>query len=329
MKGGFEWRIECNVHIASLFAGLWPVNLTRDGLGYSSLCGFDDMPRFKMLKRRWKSLRNRLVARFLETRYGRELLVSALPARVMTMTTHCEDHVLTFSPHDYIGRKVYRKGHFERQNIARLTAVLEQQGIGIAGKVLLEVGANIGTQSIYWALSGLFRRVLSIEADPRNFVLLTRNIEQNGLQDVIIPVQCAAGHEAGVIDFYQNPDNHGKSSAFPTSPKDTQIRVAVKPVSQILAEQGVADGDIGLVWMDIEGYEPVACRSMETLMQAGVPIYMEFSPQYYGAEAAAFRQALARFYRRAFLFEEDKPHLDMTPESLPLDRGQYDILLLP
>lgn len=284
---------------------------------------------WKRWKKRLKRARNRLALRFFETRMGRELLVGSLPDRVIDMTTDCGDHILTFSPHDYIGRKVYRKGHFEREGVKRLRTVLDEAGIRLDGRVLLELGGNIGTQTIYWARENLFRLIVSVEADPRNFALLSRNITQNGLSDTVKTVQVAAGETEGMIDFFQNPDNHGKSSALRSSPRDRHLQVPVTPVPAILAGLGIDPGDIGLVWMDIEGYEPVACRSMETLMAAGTPLYMEFSPAFYGDGAEAFRTRLARHYGRAFVFREDRPVEKMAPADLPLGFGQYDVLLLP
>lgn len=256
------------------------------------------------------------------------MLVQSLPPRVLEITTDCGDHVLTFSPHDYIGRKVYRKGHFERGAVRRLRALLEAEKVPLAGTVLLELGGNIGTQTIYWAREDLFSRILSMEPDPRNFALLKRNIGQNGLADRVALVQAAAGETEGVIDFFQNPDNHGKSSALRSSAKDRKIEVPVRPVEAVLAEAGISPDAVGLVWMDIEGYEPVACRSMLSLLKRGVPLYMEFSPAFYGGEAEAFRAELARHYRRAFLFIEDEPVREVAPGAVPLDRGQYDLLLL-
>lgn len=207
--------------------------------------------------------------------------------------------------------------------------MLEAEGALNRGKVLLELGGNIGTQTIYWAKTGFFPRIVTIEPDPRNFAFLSRNIRDNGLESMVTLVQSAAGDCVGMIDFYQNPDNHGKSSALRSSPRDRMMQVPVRPVEQVLTEHGIAPSDIGLIWMDIEGYEPVACRSMEGLMQAGVPLYMEFSPEFYGGEADAFRQSLARFYGRAFTFFEGKPLARMNPAELPLSDGQFDVLLLP
>lgn len=287
------------------------------------------MAHAKTLKKRIRSFRNRLVRRFFETRYGRELLANVLPARVIEMTSDCGDHLLTYSPHDYIGRKVFRKGHFERPAVRRLRGLLEAEGIDLSGRVLLELGGNIGTQTIYWAREQLFSRIVTVEADPRNIRTLRRNLLQNDLEDLVTLVPVAAGEAEGRITFFQNPDNHGKSSALQSSSRDRQIEVPVRPVSSILRDLDIPPEAIGLVWMDIEGYEPVAIRSMIPLLALGVPVYLEFSPDFYGADAAPFRALLARHYGRAWMFRDEAPVRTLSPADLPLDIGQFDVLLLP
>ena len=282
------------------------------------------------LKRRIRKIRNRFARRFFDTRYGRELLVNVLPPRLLTMTVDCGDHLMTFSPHDYIGRKIFRKGHFEREHVDRLLALLKARGIWRADKVLLELGGNIGTQTVYFGLSKAYKRIVSIEPDPRNFEILRANIAQNALNDTVTLVNCAAGETEGEIAFFQHQDNHGKSSALRQSPSDKEISVPVRPVGTILADAGIEPSSIGLVWMDIEGYEPVACRSMEALMAAKVPLYMEFSPAFYGAEGSAeFIRYLAGFYTDCLVFAEDEDPVEIKVAKMPINRTQYDVLLLP
>jgi len=284
----------------------------------------------KRVKRRIRKIRNRLARRFFDTRYGRELLVNVLPARLLTMTTDCSDHLMTFSPHDYIGRKIFRKGHFEREHVDRLLALLKTRGLWHEDTVLLELGGNIGTQTVYFGLSKAYNRIVSIEPDPRNFELLRTNITQNGLDGMVTLVNCAAGETDGEIAFFQHQDNHGKSSALRQSPSDREISVPARPVSTILAEAGIAPQSVGLVWMDIEGYEPVACRSMEALMALKVPLYMEFSPAFYGPEGSAeFVHYLAGFYTDCLVFTEDDDPVALKVAKMPIDRVQYDVLLLP
>jgi FkbM family methyltransferase len=292
------------------------------------------MPRASWLEtkywtKRLRRARNALASRVLDTRTGRRLLIENIGARVVSMTVDAGDHLVTFSPSDYIGRKVYRKGHFERDHVDRLIAVLRERGLTRKNSSLLEIGANIGTQTIYFALSRAYAHIVSIEPDPRNFALLQTNISQNHLEQAVTLINCAAGDVDGRIDFYMNANNHGKSSAIRQSAKDTKITVPVRPVSGILNDLAIDPAAIGLVWMDIEGYEPVACRSMAPLMSRRVPLYMEFTPLFYGPDQTRdFIAMLAGFYDTCLVFFEDETQ-EMRVTDLPGGIDQYDVLFLP
>ncbi len=282
----------------------------------------------KTWKRRFRKMTDRFAQRLFDTRYGRRLLVGGIGPRVLSMTVDCGDHLMSFAPSDYIGRKVFRKGHFERDHVDRLLAVLREQGLLRKGTALLELGGNIGTQTVYFALSNAYRRIVTVEPDPRNFRLLTVNILQNGLQDRVTAVNCAAGDRHGELDFFLHRNNHGKSSAIRQSAADEKISVPVRPVPEILADAGMRIEDIGLVWMDIEGYEPVACRSMEALMARKVPLYLEFTPSLYGKEqAAAFTRHLSGYYEECMVFL-DTGNVTMKVADLPTDGAQFDVLLM-
>lgn len=279
--------------------------------------------------KRLRKMRNATAARFFDTRLGRRLLIESIGPRVLTMTVDAGDHRMTFSPSDYIGRKVFRKGHFERDHVDRLLAVLRERGLSRKDSVLLELGGNIGTQTVYFALSGAYSRIVSVEPDPRNFPLLQTNIRQNRLDRIVTPVNCAAGETAGEIDFFMNAANHGKSSAIRQSPSDIKISVPVRPVAAILGDLGLEQSAVGLVWMDIEGYEPVACRSMTDLMKRRVPLYMEFTPLFYGPEQTRdFIATLASFYENCLVFFEEGEQ-QMKVRELPGGIDQYDVLFLP
>ncbi|MBB5574463.1 FkbM family methyltransferase [Rhizobium paranaense] len=282
----------------------------------------------KFWRRALRKIRDRIATRLFDTRLGRDILISAIGPRVKTMTVDCGDHVLSFSPADYIGRKVFRKGHFERDHVDRLLTVLRERGLLRKGTVLLELGGNIGTQTCYFALSGAYRHIVTVEPDPRNFRLLSINIADNGMRDKVTAINCAAGDREGQLDFYLNHKNHGKSSAFRQSENDEKISVPVRPVADILVDAGVKTADIGLIWMDIEGYEPVAVRSMQALTARKVPLYMEFTPAFYGKDqAVTFIADLAGYYVECLVFFEDRT-IAMKVTDLPVEGDQFNVLFL-
>ena len=281
------------------------------------------------LKRYLRNIRNRLLTRFLNTRPGRNLLIEVISPRTRTMTVDLGDHVMTFSPSDYIGRSLFTKGHFDRDHVDRLLDIMQKRALPMQGKALLELGGNIGTHTVYFALTKVFSRIVSVEPDPRNYPLLLTNIAQNGFDALVVPVNCAAGDAEGEIDFYLHPTNHGRSSPMRRNDTDLRIAVPVKPVSSILEQAGVSADDIGLVWMDIEGYEPVAIRSMQSLLERRVPIYTEFTPEFYGFEQATeFVRFLSTFYEDCLVFFEDV-ETPMKVRDIPVGKQQFDILLLP
>lgn len=282
------------------------------------------------LRPRLRKWRDRLALRFFDTRYGRDLLIKAIGPRTRFMTVDCGDHLMTFSPGDYLGRSVFVKNHWDRDHVARLLDNLADRGIDFSGKVFLEVGANIGTHTVYFALTGAFSRIVAIEPDPRNFELLEENVMQNGLGDVVTRLPFAVSDSEETIAFFQHPNNHGKSSPNSTHAGDRKILVQALPMPEILARAGLSVEDIGVVWMDIEGYEPVAARSMQPLFERRVPIHMEFTGEFYGHEKAReFVAFLARFYEDCLVFYNDDSEESRKVVDIPLDREQFDVLLLP
>jgi FkbM family methyltransferase len=286
-------------------------------------------PRMHRLRRYLRKVRDRIATRFFDTGTGRKLLIHGIGPRALSMTVDCGDHVMTFAPADYIGRKIFRKGHYDRDHVTRLLAILNARHAPMQDKVLLELGGNIGTHTVYFALSQAFAHILSVEPDPRNYRLLQANLSQNGLGDQVTTINCAAGDALGALEFFQNQNNHGRSGMVRRSASDFAITVQLKPVSLILEEAGVSPDSVGLVWMDIEGYEPTAMRSMIALLQRRTPIYTEFTPELYGAaEGAAFVRMLAEYYEDCLVFFDDR-QAAMKVRDIPLDIRQFDVLLLP
>ena len=52
-----------------------------------------------------------------------------------------------------------------------------------------------------------------------------------------------------------------------------------------LGELGLAPEQLGLIWIDAEGYEPQIIRGLGRLLERRVPIAFEFAPGRYDADA--------------------------------------------
>ncbi len=55
------------------------------------------------------------------------------------------------------------------------------------GATIVDMGANLGNHSVYWGVERNAKRVYAFEPFDRMYKVLTRNIELNNLEDIVIP----------------------------------------------------------------------------------------------------------------------------------------------
>jgi FkbM family methyltransferase len=111
--------------------------------------------------------------------------------------------------------------------------------------IVLDVGANIGIFTL--KVADKVAKVISIEPEPLNFKMLSRNIQLNGLSNVIL-LNYAVSDRDEVVYF---KDTGGTARVFT---EGTPIKA--KPLDDILEELG--NPEVTILKMDIEGYESKA-----------------------------------------------------------------------
>jgi FkbM family methyltransferase len=127
--------------------------------------------------------------------------------------------------------------------------------------VILDLGAHLGTFALAAAASG--RRVIAVEASPRNFELLRRSARANELEDTITIVPVAVSDRAGTARFQQE----GAWGQITDSvwARDV-VEVPVRTVPEILSDLGV--GRVDVVKLDVEGSEIAALDGMARMLSA-------------------------------------------------------------
>lgn len=78
--------------------------------------------------------------------------------------------------------------------------------LDIEGRVVIDIGANIGDSAVYFAIMGA-EKVISVEPFPFTFELLKKNIAINGVKDKVIVLNCAIGGKSGVMKISPNVKN--------------------------------------------------------------------------------------------------------------------------
>jgi FkbM family methyltransferase len=210
----------------------------------------------------------------------------------------CGDHRIAFNPDDtIIAWRLLAAGQYQRPQFERALAVLAAAGRLKPDSVFLDIGANIGTHTLYALRSGRFRRAIAIEPEPANFDLLAWNVALNGLGGRVDCLRLAAGAAEGTAALSLDRFNKGGHSIASRRSAEA-VQVEVRPVDAVLAGLGVAPADVGLVWIDVEGFEPEAVAGMASLTAAGIPLCLEFNRRRYGPDKTrAFVAALGRHYR--------------------------------
>jgi FkbM family methyltransferase len=165
--------------------------------------------------------------------------------------------------------------------------------------VFVDVGAHIGTHTVYALRSGRFARAVAFEPAPRNARLLAMNLEANGFAKLATIVPKAAGDRPGAAVLHLHPRNTGAHAigAPPSVDGQGYLDVPVVRVEDELAALGVAADKVALVWVDVEGYEPQAIDGLTGLMARATPIAFEFTPSRY---TDATRQQLVELLVRHY-----------------------------
>ncbi len=133
-------------------------------------------------------------------------------------------------------------------------------------KTILDIGAHIGCFSVYAGMLNTTVHVLAFEPDTRNFTLLKKNLELNGVRNVKAK-NVAVSADGKVRDFYLNVDSHNHSFFG----EGNVVKVNCKKFADILAPLGHCD----FVKMDCEGAEFEILLGLEDFSSIGA-IFLEY-----------------------------------------------------
>ncbi len=127
------------------------------------------------------------------------------------------------------------------------------------GGIVVDVGAHYGRYTLIAARRiGFKGKVIAIEADPKNFDMLDKNIKLNGLENVITLNYAASSNKSKVkLSIPEKKSGHTiYSSIMPgRSPTEMFIEVNANTVDTILNESGISIDQINWIKIDVEGAE--------------------------------------------------------------------------
>ena len=172
-----------------------------------------------------------------------------------------------------VGGKLRTKGEYGIEEINRICNYITDKSS------VLIVGAHIGSLAI--PIAKKCSKLVAIEANPRNFNLLQKNIELNKITNLTAH-NIAASEKSETIKFQMNTVNSGGSKRVPVNNHYmyTYDNPEVIDVEAHSLDNYLSDTSFDLVLIDIEGSEYFAMRGMKEILTNTKTLIVEFLPHH-------------------------------------------------
>lgn len=242
------------------------------------------------------------------------------------------DHAFFVSPRDQtIGFELLSGKPWQRQELERAVHILEREQAFAPDGIFTDIGANIGTQTVYAMLTGRFAGGVAIEAASGNFDLLKRNLDWNGLSGTVEAVHAAACAAVGDVELRLNRANAGGHSLSPThlrTPFGSE-RVRGDTADALLRQTRGGWRGVSLAWIDVEGLETDVLAGMPEALGAGIPVVFEYTPSVARPEDWARLQAafLANRYDRSARLQDGEDAAPIELAERPAPETQCDLVV--
>lgn len=241
------------------------------------------------VKRFWRNnsllKREKLLRFFLSIRASVEIVNPISWARRRSWNNICisgekcvlvdsfKEQYTVFTADQVISREIYLRGEFDFLKLHRAWKFLKKN-YPLSNKVLVDVGANLGSICIPAIHRGYFGTAIAIEADPVIAECLYNNIILNHLENRVMVHAVAAGPRGLQSTHFVSDDvNYGSSRVAPQAKASKSV--SVKSIDELVPNPS----KVGLVFMDVEGYEGNVLLGASNLISLGIPLALEFSPK--------------------------------------------------
>jgi FkbM family methyltransferase len=195
------------------------------------------------------------------------------------------------------GRITFGARGLDEVAMEELVRVLAQH-TGVAeplkGRVVLDVGGNIGTSSVYATRRYGAKGTIAFEPAPANLRMLRLNLLENDVTDVVKVMAVALSDVDGEVGLELSPENSGdhrvRTGATTGEPSligeehREVVTVQSRRLDTLVAEGEVDLTDVALIWMDVQGHEGHVLNGALETMKHGIPVILEYWR--YGLERA-------------------------------------------
>jgi lipopolysaccharide transport system ATP-binding protein len=169
--------------------------------------------------------------------------------------------MLVYKDDEVIGKSLIESGSFQENKISDVILFLKVN-YDFEPKVFVDIGANIGTHSIYSLKNSIFENAICFEPNEDNFKLLQSNFILNNVEKFGKLEKIALSNFSGEIEMELSKSNRGdhrikaKSTRLSFGEEMDRIYDKVNVVTiDEYTRQNESDWSKSLVWMDTQGHE--------------------------------------------------------------------------
>lgn len=189
----------------------------------------------------------------------------------------------------YISKQTFLDGHFDEDRMAVAIAAATRH-IGrdpVAGRTIVDVGANIGTTTLFALHRFGAVEAIAIEPHPDNLRLLRANLAVNDLSARVRIIEMAVSDTEGVARLDVATQNRGDHRLVAPGdearpPDDDHPGTFIEVRSTRLDELVPRGLDIGLLWIDTQGHDARVLAGAARVSDAADACMVEYWP--YGIE---------------------------------------------
>jgi len=190
--------------------------------------------------------------------------------------TSSKDHVIQ-------NEMMYTKETFSKKLIDGFLTLAEKyykDARTCTGGYFLDLGANIGTTSIYVKkLLGDEWKVVAVEACRDNYDLLRVNCILNHTEDIRTEL-FALSDQSGTASLQYEDGNPGGTCVVEGDGMTGEVSTV--RLDDYVSQKVIAEKDIHYIWMDVEGFEPKVIKGGWKLFSSHrIAMIHEFTPSYY------------------------------------------------
>lgn len=223
---------------------------------------------------------------------------------LIAQTHYGKMHV--YSNDQIIGKSLLVTGKFQEKIISDVLIFIKQQ-YNFKPEIFVDIGANIGTHTIYALSSCGFNKALCFEPDKLNYRLLCLNLLTNNHSVNTIAYPVALSNESRMVELELSNSNYGDHRIKATSTKYSFGEESERGYStaQAITLDGLIthrdDWSKALVWLDTQGHEGNIFKGGEKFLASERgPKYIvtEFWP--YGIERSSSKEFYFEFLKSCF-----------------------------